>query len=487
MVRVELAAAKAFHKPLRLLHAAPLPDARLEGSLQRLQITGGPLGIEVHRFAQIIDRLCAVGAAEGIAREITEVAHRPVDVLQAAVGVIGYIHAEVLFVLGVPCSGQVGHGQRALHQRLLQLIADHDVQRVGQLVSLGADQAGLGAVDGAPDLLGSDIGQLIGEDFPQGRVEEADKGAAAADKVLKQAGLALVEAHCGAAGHGRVVVGGVDVQLIQCMAALMGNAVEVGEHVALHIVGRDAHIAAPEFGGEGMLALGQIAVSRIQPPQLHDLFADGALIVQRPHLIEKIGAHGLAPGLNVGEQRHDGLAQRGKKRIALSDRQALLVPVKPDLIRVAVGGKIMRLRPAGGHDFFQIRRKQAEIVRALGLDPDRDALVAKLGEGGVLLSRDLCNFIVLALQLADLGLLLLGLGLGGSLLQQGGGVCVDKQLKAGAAQHLAGLGAAIGAALGGNGLGIEINGVERVAVGKKLLFQRTQADDGRLHVGDLVS
>ena len=147
----------------------------------------------------------------------------------------------------------------------------------------------------------------------------------------------------------------------------------------------------------------------------------------------------------------------------------------------------MRLRPAGGHDFFQIRRKQAEIVRALGLDPDRDALVAELGEGGVLLSRDLCNFIVLALQLADLGLLLLGLGLGGSLLQQGGGVCVDKQLKAGAAQHLAGLGAAVGAALGGNGLGIEINGVERVAVGKKLLFQRTQADDGRLHVGDLVS
>ena len=74
-----------------------------------------------------------------------------------------------------------------------------------------------------------------------------------------------------------------------------------------------------------------------------------------------------------------------------------------------------------------------------------------------------------------------------ALLQQGSGVCVDKQLKAGAAQHLAGLGAAVGAALGGNSLGIEINGVERVAVGKKLLFQRTQADDGRLHVGDLVS
>ena len=159
-----------------------------------------------------------------------------------------------------------------------------------------------------------------------------------------------------------------------------------------------------------------------------------------------------------------------KNRIALGDGQALLVPVKPDLIRVAVGGKIMRLRPAGGHDFFQIRRKQAEIVRALGLDPDRDALVAKLGEGGVLLSRDLCNFIVLALQLADLGLLLLGLGLGGSLLQQGSGVCVDKQLKAGAAQHLAGLGAAVGAALGGNSLGIEINGVERVAVGKNAAF-----------------
>ena len=89
-------------------------------------------------------------------------------------------------------------------------------------------------------------------------------------------------------GHGGVVVVRIDVQLIQRMAALVGDAVQVGEHIPLHVVGRDAHITAPELGGEGMLALGQMAVGGIQPPQLHDLLADPALGVDGPFLVEEV-------------------------------------------------------------------------------------------------------------------------------------------------------------------------------------------------------
>ena len=290
-----------------------------------------------------------------------------------------------------------------------------------------------------------------------------------------------MDAHCRAAGHGRVVVGGVDVQLVQGMAALVGDAVQVREDVAGHVMRRDAHVAAPELGGEGVLALGQAAVRRVKPPQLHDLAAQGALGVQRPILIEKIGAHGLAPRLNVGQQRHDRLAQGGKKLVALRDRQTMLVPVKPDLVGVAVGREILRLRAAGGNDLFQIGCEDREVVGALRLDPDGDAPVAELREGSVLVGGNFCDLVVPALQLADFGAFLLGLGLGGGLFQKGGGIVVDKQVEAGTAEHLAGLGAAIGTALGRDGLGVKIDDIQGIMIGVELFFQRTQTGDGVFH------
>ena len=79
VVGVEGAAAEAFHQPLGLLHAAPLPDTLLEGGLQRLHVAAGPLGVKIMGLAQVINGLCAVGTAQRIAGEVADVAHRPVD------------------------------------------------------------------------------------------------------------------------------------------------------------------------------------------------------------------------------------------------------------------------------------------------------------------------------------------------------------------------------------------------------------------------
>ena len=197
------------------------------------------------------------------------------------------------------------------------------------------------------------------------------------------------------------------------MAALVGDAVQVGEHIPLHVVGRDAHIAAPELGGERVLALGQMAVGGIQPPQLHDLLADLTLGVDGPFLVEEVGADGAAPGLDVRQQRNDRLPQGGKKFVALGDGQALLVAVQQHFVGVAVRCKVVGLGAAGGDDLFQIRRKDAEVIGALGLDPGGHALAAQLGEGGVFVGGNLGDFVVLALQIAHLGFFLLGLGIGG--------------------------------------------------------------------------
>ena len=230
-----------------------------------------------------------------------------------------------------------------------------------------------------------------------------------------------------------------------------------------------------------MFALGQVAVGRVQAPQLHDLLADLALGVDGPILVQEVGADGGAVVADVGQQRHDGLPQGGEEFIALGDGQAVLVLIQQHLVRVAVGGKVAGLGAAGSHDLLQIWCKYAEIVGALGLDPGGDALLGQLGKGGVLVSRDLGDLVVGTLQFPYLGALLLGLGILGCLAQQSGGVVVDQQVEVGAAQHLAGFGAAIGAALGGDGFSVKIHHVQGVAVGKALLLQRTKADNAFFH------
>ena len=148
--------------------------------------------------------------------------------------------------------------------------------------------------------------------------------------------------------------------------------------------------------------------------------------------------HGLAPGLNVGEQRHDGLAQRGKKRITGRwSGPSRTGQARPHTGR---GREQNNAQPGGQPRSFQIRRKQAEIIRALALTQTgmlwlQSLVKAAYSSAGIfaISSYWRCSWRTSACSL-------LGLGLGGSLLQQGSGVCVDKQLKAGAAQHLAGLG-----------------------------------------------
>lgn len=124
-------------------------------------------------------------------------------------------------------------------------------------------------------------------------------------------------------------------------------------------MGGDAHIAAPELGGKGMFALGQVAVGRVQAPQLHDLLADLALGVDGPILVQEVGADGGAVVADVGQQRHDGLPQGGEEFIALGDGKAVLVLIQQHLVRVAVGGKVVGPgrggQPRSSPDTVQIR------------------------------------------------------------------------------------------------------------------------------------
>ena len=117
---------------------------------QRPQLAGGELVLEVADVGvRALPQLPGDEVAQGVGGEVPDQPRRPVHVLQHAVGVIVDGDAEVLLKARVPCLGQVADGERPIDQALLELEAQDDVQRVGGLVGLDADVAGLDPVDRA--------------------------------------------------------------------------------------------------------------------------------------------------------------------------------------------------------------------------------------------------------------------------------------------------------------------------------------------------
>ena len=86
------------------------------------------------------------------------------------------------------------HLEFAVHHALFQLVAHHDVQAVGDLVGLGADERRLGLIDGAVEFLRR-VARKLGEKLAELREHKARKGARAAEQIFIKAALALVDAH----------------------------------------------------------------------------------------------------------------------------------------------------------------------------------------------------------------------------------------------------------------------------------------------------
>ena len=131
-------------------------------------------------------------------------------ILQTAARVVGNGNAQILVHKTIPKRGDVLGRGLAGKQHALDLVAHHNMQWVGELVRLGADQRRLRDVHGAVERIlvhaTVDLGRVAAQHFEQ----RSHKGAAAAHGVLKEAALALVDAHGGAALQAGARVGGID-------------------------------------------------------------------------------------------------------------------------------------------------------------------------------------------------------------------------------------------------------------------------------------
>ena len=146
-------------------------------------------------------------------------------VLQNAVFVVRHVDAEVFLVKAVPLARQVVYLELAVHHALFELVAHHDVQAVGDLVGLGADEGRLRLIDGAVEFLRR-VARKLGEELAELREHEAREGARAAEQIFIETALALVDAHGDTAVEHRIgeIIRAAGV--IERVAALVDN----GEH-----------------------------------------------------------------------------------------------------------------------------------------------------------------------------------------------------------------------------------------------------------------
>src|SRR5438105_4850358 len=93
-------------------------------------------------LAQSCVNLRAVEITERVGREVAEAAC-PVNILQNPLRIALWLDSQVFTVLRVPLAWQALNGDIPVNQLLLQLVAHDDMQVVGHLVGLDADQARL--------------------------------------------------------------------------------------------------------------------------------------------------------------------------------------------------------------------------------------------------------------------------------------------------------------------------------------------------------
>ena len=170
----------------------------------------------------------------------------------------------------------------------------------------------------------------------QGREQDGRKRLAAADVVLEEAALALVDAARDAAVQDGAVIAGVDVLLVHGVAALVQHRVDVADDVVLVDVRGDVGVRTADRVGEGVLGLGERECARPQPLQLKQVAGKLHLriVVERP--LDAGAARLPAPLADGGNHRHDALLYLREERVIEGAGRPTLKVVQQRVVGVVV-------------------------------------------------------------------------------------------------------------------------------------------------------
>ena len=306
------------------------------------------------------------------------------DVLQDAEAVVRHLDAEILGVAGVPGLGQVGRGDLAPDQLLLQLEADDHVQPVRDLVGVDPDERRLDAVDGAVEVLCGDLPEDVGESRLQLGVEPPPEGRRAPDDVLPQTALRLVQARGDAAAERCPLERRVDAVLVEAVPALVHRG-EERVKVALRVTGGQPDVRGCEAGAERVhravepevLPRGAEALDHVAREALllglRERPAHECRLLGRPDLCRQPDQLGLDPvehraclgrrhaGLVVVEE--DVVLLRGGLEAVEVAAAELEVPVEPGRER-----RVVALRPGSRPRLLGVGRDACDLGGQLGRD-----------------------------------------------------------------------------------------------------------------------
>ena len=405
-------------------------------------------------------------------------------VLQAAARVVGNRNAQVLVHKAVPKCGDILGRGLAGKQHALNLVAHHNVQRVGELVGLGADQRRLRNVHGAVERVLVHVAVDLGRVAAQHLEQRAHKGAAAAHGVLKETALALVDAHGGTALQARARIGGIHAQLVHGVAGLVDDAEDVGDAIVLVDVRGDARVAHRETLAKRMLGKGERGVVQVQAHKLHQVEAHGALGGLGHMGVQKVGS-GLLAALTDGvHERHDrGLDLVAKCVEALGGKTALIL-VEPHVVRVALGVHELGLMLKLSDDSVHVGLKARPVVGRLGLVPHGVGLAGEPGPGLGLLGGDGTGLALVATEHANLveQLRVVDLAAHNRLSRQRAhklnGLFAGQELMMLACKGAHGVGAGGSTVGGGDGRAIELGNLEQILAGPQLALELAELLDG---------
>ena len=476
--RVELFAKRLLQERAGLFEAAVLPDVLAVPRVDGREIAGLEALVHIDRLSHLAKQLRAVGAAERVGREVADAAARPMAVLQHAVLVVRHVDAEIFLVKAVPLARQVVHLEFAVHHTLFELVAHHDVQAVGDLVGLGADEGRLRLIDGAVEFLRRVAAQL-GEQLAELREDEGREGAGAAEQVLIEAALALVDAHGNAAVEHRVGKLVRAAGIVERVAALVDNGEHRGGKILLQIVRRDALVKVrTERRRKRMLSRGQADIVQIEAHRAHQVVGKLRLLLLGKMAVQHRVIE-LRLRLDLLQERHDMLAQRREEFVALRHRQPILILAEPVVIGVLFRCAVVCEADVGLEDLFKHRLEESKDARLLRAVPDIVGLDKQLLVGDVLVHRDLLHVAdVLDEQKHHALLLFVEFRLVRvEEFEQRDGLFTGRELVVLLAQNTHGLAAVRRRALGRGGRAVVKEQAHRVAVGRELGLQSHQGLD----------
>src|SRR5208283_5015748 len=120
-----------------------------------------------------------------------------------------------------PSLGEIFHAQMAFEQIQLQVETHHNMEVIGDLVSIRSDQGSLHLVDRAVEGLEAYLPELVGKHIPQSREKMFPEGAAAAHHILPKPRLTLVDTRRGSRSKRRSLKRRSDSLLIQRMTGFV--------------------------------------------------------------------------------------------------------------------------------------------------------------------------------------------------------------------------------------------------------------------------